>query len=304
MPTNIFNWTKNNKFATFVIFVLALVVIFNGKYTNTPFVISGESQYQADSFAAGGGGAPANMMVQKRPEGYPYEQATPNLNITDRKVITGATLSLQVKSVQETVTAIKTKTSELGGYIVNIYIERPEFGENANLSVRVPSDDVTEFLSFARASSLKVVNENISGSDITDQYVDLETRLAQLLVQKAKLEAILNSAVTVQEIMSVQPYITQIQYEIDGVKGQTNYIDGATKSSLITMYLSTDELSLPYTPEKSWRPQVVFKNAVRSLLAHVQTAGTALIWLGVYSVIIAPAAAIVLIIYLLRKRRQ
>lgn len=314
MLTNIFNWTKNNKLATFIIFVLGLVVIFKGQYGYIPYMMGNRSLYQSDINTISGrevSTSPEKMIAGGAPRGMggggvniPYAQATPTLNVTDRKVITEASLSLQVKSVEETVNNVTTKVNGLGGYVVNANISRPEFGESATLTVRVPSAAITEFLSFVKTNAVKVINENISGSDITDQYVDLDTRLAQLVAQKTKLEAILNSAVTVQDIMAVQPYITQIQNEIDSVKGQTNYIDGATKSSLISMYLSTDELSLPYAPEQSWRPQAILKNAIRSLILHVQTAGTALIWLGVYSLVIVPALSIVLIIYLLKKRKQ
>jgi hypothetical protein len=307
MLKNFCDWTKNNKLATVIIFVLALVVISKSRYGSIPYMMRGVN-YGTDSYGIGGlgGGAPVAQTFEANTKMgiYPVPQATPNLNISDRKIITEGYLSLQVRNVEQTINEVKAKSSELGGYVVNAQINRLEFGDNATVSVRVPSEKVEEFLAFAKENSVKVVSENISGSDITDQYVDLETRLSQLVEQKAKLEAILKTAVTVQDIMSVQPYITQVQSEIDNVKGQTNYINGATKSSLITMYLATDELSLPYTPEKSWRPQAIFKNAMRSLLEHIQLAGTALIWLGVYSIAIVPALTIILIIYLVKKRKQ
>ena len=309
MLTNFKNWVKQNKIATLIIVVLAVIVIFKGQYRYFPFI--NNMMYGTKDYGGGKGemgypigGIDASYPQDLQVSNYPYSQATPTLNVIDRKIITEASLSLQVKSVSDTIKNVKSKITALGGYIVNSYVNRPEFGESGNISARVPSDKMEEFLTFIRSNAVKVVDENINGSDITDQFVDLETRLIQLTEQKARLEAILKAAVTVEDIMSVQPYITQVQYEIDSVKGQTKYIDGASKSSLITMYLSTDELSLPYTPEQSWRPQVVFKNAMRSLLTHTQRAGTALIWLGVYSIVIAPVLAIVLIIYLLKKRKH
>ena len=66
----------------------------------------------------------------------------------------------------------------------------------------------------------------------------------------------------------------------------------------ITVYLSTDELSLPYTPDTKFRPQVIFKLAVRSLMNTLRVVGEALIWAGVYSAIWIPGV----VIYLLYRR--
>jgi hypothetical protein len=313
MLKNFFEWTKNNKIATFVIFFLALILLVKGRYDYRPYMMTDKAMYGTDSYGYGGdmaagNPAPASEMsfdMKRSTMMYPVPQPyAPVLNVTDRKIITEGYLSLQVTNVEQTIDLVKAKSTELGGYLVNSQISRQEFSDSATVSVRVPSEKVEEFISYAKENAVKVVSENTSGSDITDQYVDLDTRLAQLTEQKAKLEAILKSAVTVQDIMAVQPYITQIQSEIDSVKGQTNYINGATKASLVTMYLSTDELSLPYTPEMSWRPQVIFKNAMRSLIAHIQLLGTAVIWIGVYSAVIVPALTIILIIYLLKRRKH
>ena len=74
--------------------------------------------------------------------------------------------------------------------------------------------------------------------------------------------------------------------------------------SKITLYLSTDELSLPYTPDTKFRPNVVFKLAVRSLLDTLRAIAEALIWVGVYSAIWLPVVIIYLIVKRIRKSRD
>src|SRR3989344_3538157 len=195
MLTNFLNWIKNNKIATFIIVVLAVIVIFKGQYRYFPFI--NNMMYGAKNYEGGEeigypiGGIDASYPQDLQVSNYPYSQATPTLNVIDRKIITEASLSLQVKSVSDTIKNVKSKITALGGYIVNSYVNRPEFGESGNISARVPSDKMEEFLTFIRSNAVKVVDENINGSDITDQFVDLETRLIQLTEQKARLEAIL-----------------------------------------------------------------------------------------------------------------
>jgi len=148
--------------------------------------------------------------------------------------------------------------------------------------------------------SVKVVSESISGRDVTDQYVDLDARLQVLLKTKSKFEQILDQAVEVKDLLNVQRELTSLQSQIDSVKGQQKYLEQSAKLSKITAYLSTDELSLPYAPTKAWRPQVVFKTAVRSLISNFRSLGNLIIWSAVYLPLLIP------LIFLIRfiKKKQ
>jgi hypothetical protein len=141
-----------------------------------------------------------------------------------------------------------------------------------------------------------VVDENVSGRDVTDQYVDLEARLTTLNKTKAKFEEILDRATQVQDLLNVQRELINLQSQIDSIKGQQQYLSQSAKLSKVTVYLSTDEFALPYSPGQPWRPNVVFKLAVRSLVSTLRGAGTAAIWIGVYSPIWAPILAVIWVI--------
>lgn len=211
-----------------------------------------------------------------------YNEAAPTSDITDRKVVLNSTFSLLVKNVIESIDSIKAKTTLMSGYMVNMGIDRTDYGDTANIQVRIPSEKVDEFSKYLRGLAVKVVSENIDGRDITDQYVDVERRLADLEKQRARFEVILNSATTVTEMMEVQRQIFVVQDQIDSYKGQILYMDGSTKTSKLTIYVSTDELSLPYSPARPWRPEVVLKQAVRSMLTNLQGLSSLVIWGIIY----------------------
>lgn len=316
---NIFEWIKNNKFASFVI-VLLLGYIFLPKGLTTSgllYGVTGRNMYDTDYDMMSGSANP-NMMgdygmpflsEQARPSNKmlapsPLPPQYPISDSSNRMMMTSGNLAVQVESVNQTLESLKSKTQELGGYVVSVHINRPEFGESASLTVRVPSDMVESFMAFARSASVKVVSENMSGTDITDEYVDVQTRMEQLEEQKAMLEAILRQATNVDELMKVRPYLTQVQNEIDNLVGREQYLEGASKTSLITINLATDELSLPYQPVNSWRPSVIFKNATRSLMVNLQRIGSFFIWLGVYSVLIVPAITLGFVLITAKKKRN
>ena len=110
----------------------------------------------------------------------------------------------------------------------------------------------------------------------------------------------MDKATRIEDLLNVQQQLVSLQQQIDSVKGQQKYYEQSAKLSLVNVYLSTDELALPYAPTNEWRPTVVFKEAVRSLIAHFRSLGSLLIWGVVYLPILIPVG---LIIWYLKKRK-
>jgi hypothetical protein len=79
-------------------------------------------------------------------------------------------------------------------------------------------------------------------------------------------------------------------------------LEKSASLSLISVSLSTDELSLPYTPDQTWRPQVIFKQSVRSLISSFRTIGNFAIKAFVFTPIWLPLL-IGVIIYKRRKKK-
>jgi hypothetical protein len=218
-------------------------------------------------------------------------EPAPAPEVKERLVVKESTVSLLVKNVVEAQKAISRKAQELGGYLVQSNISHPQETEATSgwITVGVPQEKLEEALSYFRGLAVRVVSETISGQDVTDEYVDIETRLATLLKTKVKFEEILAKAQNVKDILEVQRELINLQEQVDNLKGRQNYLEKSAQLSKVTVYLATDELALPYVPTEAWRPKVIFKQAVRSLIGTLRKLGTAIIWFGVYSVIWLPA---------------
>lgn len=237
------------------------------------------------------------MMVQD--SFMPPQPQYPPTESSNRLVITDTNLSLQVDNVSNIITQVENTASRLGGFMVNSNLSTPEGASSGSITVRVPSDRRAEALDTYRKMAVKVVYENISGSDVTDQFVDTQARLDVLIATKNKFEDILKSANNVSDLLNVQRELINLQSQIDSLKGQQQYLEKSAKLSLITLNLSTDDLSLPYTPDQAWRPAVIFKQAIRSLVSTARQLGTLLIWIAVYSPIILVGVGIT---WFLRKK--
>lgn len=277
--SKIVNWLRQNKLAS----LLMVVVVY--------LLVKGSRQRSILPQGQEMGGLISRSSIA--PDYAPAPE------VKDRLVIQESSLSLLVKKVSEAQKAIIQKAQSLDGYLVNSNLSSAEGGEavSGSISVRIPQPKLAEGLDYFRNLAVKVVSENLSGEDVTDQYVDIKARLDTLLTTKTKFEGILAKAENIQDILQVQQQLINLQAQIDSLKGQQQFLEKSSQMSKVTVYLSTDELSLPYAPAQSWRPNVIFKQAVRSLIGSLRKVATGLIWLGVYSVILLPVLGIFFILH-------
>jgi len=225
----------------------------------------------------------------------------PPADVSERLVIQDTSLSLQVKDVADVISRIQSIAQELGGFLVSSNLSQPEQSATGTISVRVPEDKRTEALSVFKGLAVKTVSESVNGVDVTDAYVDLQSRLDVLMETKQKFEEILDKAVAVDDLLNVQRQLISIQSQIDDLKGQQKYYEQSSKLTKINVYLATDELALPYAPDGQWRPLVVFKQAVRSLVGVLRSFGNLIIWAIVFLPLITPAA---FVYFAIRRRRS
>jgi len=290
--SSLIEWIKKN----FLVLVLLGVVAFL-VFKPTSIKPQSVSRYSSDTSYELGMSAPNSMAKSI----MPLPQAAPVTDVSERMVVQNSYLSLKVTNVIDNLKKISQKAEGLSGYMVNSAVSQPEESTTANITVRVPADKLEDFLGFCRQLAVKVVSENLTGYDVTDQYTDTQARIDTLTLTKNKFEEILNKAVNIQDILQSQREIINIQEQIDSLKGQNKYLEQTSKLAKVTVYLASDELALPYAPTDSWRPSVIFKTAVRSLVSTARFLGTAAIWIGVFSVIWIPA---LLVIYFLNRRKK
>lgn len=248
----------------------------------------------ADTF--GGISAPSYMPVQ---------EYAPTPSITNRMVVQNSYLSLLVNDVVSIRKQITDYAVSLGGYMVTSETTNPTDAPTATVTVRVPSGSLDATLEKFRGLGVKVVSENLVGTDVTDQYVDIDARVATLEKTKAAMESILERATLISDLSNITQQIIGIQSQIDALKGQQKSLSENAKFAKVTIYMSTDEIALPYAPSETFRPAVIFKLAVRALVTTLRSVATAGIWIAVYSVIWVPVLILLYVLnrYLSRKPR-
>lgn len=296
------DWIKRNKLVTLLLIVVLLLIVreFLPRYFQVSRQVSMvEPMYEGmeDIAVAPGVGGKIGIPPIPGREAPPVQQE-------DRLVVEESSMSMVVNNVRETSDKIIDHAKSVGGYMVNTSLTNPEEAPFATVTIRVPSDNLRSALDYFRSLTVKVTSENIRGTDVTDEYVDIEARLATLEKTKAKFEEILGKATAVQDILEVQRQLIYIQDQIDALKGRQKYLEQTAALAKITAYISTDEFALPYAPTERFRPNVIFKLAVRSLVATLRGIAKTLIWVGVYAIIWIPLGLITFFAWKFWKKRS
>jgi len=302
----IFAWIKSNKLTSILILAVFFLFLKAGGGGNLIRQSTSKSSdfggayldMVSESASMGrGGGSSSNLPI-------PIPSATPHPEVEERMKVKNASISLHVKDVRESVQAINTYVENIGGYVVTQRINTPQESSTGYMTVRVPSDKLETALTYFGEKAVKVVQEEITGRDITDEYVDTQAKLAILEKTKVIFEGILEEAEDFDDILRANREILSIQSQIDTIKGQLQYMEKTSETSLISISMSTDALELGYAPADAWRPRVVLKKAVRSLAADARGLGETVIWIGVYSIFWIPALVVVLIVKKVLKNRK
>ncbi len=228
---------------------------------------------------------------------------------TERMVIRTASLDLIVRDTDKALDDIQAMAKELGGYVVSMEIYQYQEGRQATVTFRVPADTLDTALNRLRRMATTVRRESVSGQDVTEEYVDLESRLRHLEAKEKQLLEFLEKAEDTEAVLAVYEHLSQTQAEIEQVKGRMQFLRDRVALATITVSLTPDALAQPLDTG-GWNLPATFRSAVEALLNVLQFAVKALIYIVI---VILPAlillaipvvGVILLIRWLVRRRRK
>jgi hypothetical protein len=201
MLISIVNWIKKNKLSTFLIFIILFLILKNKIPIVSPFAFKEQNSYpKAEKLTIGGA----------VPESFSFQPSQP-IESQNRLITKESYLSLVVKNVSSTQKKILEKTEKMGGFMLQSYFDNPKEAPSATIIIRVPAKKLDQALAEFKKLAVKVVSENLSGTDVNEEYTDIEAHLATLYKTKNKFEEIMEKASRIQDILEVQRELINLQ---------------------------------------------------------------------------------------------
>lgn len=201
-----------------------------------------------------GGDVSYSSSKASAPVPSPSAAAGPPANSDDdprpQKLIRTADLSMETTTFDETAAALADLTSRLGGYFADsVSGERGGSNRWANYTIRVPVNNFQTFLD--QASQLcHETHHHISQQDISERYYDTAGRLRTQNIKLQRLQALLEKAQNMEDIITIQSAISETEQQIDDLSGTLRHYDNQVDYS--TIQLSLEEVyrlsNVPETP--------------------------------------------------------
>ena len=213
-------------------------------------------------------------------------------------IVRTGNMMLIVKDVADARSKIAQVATSLGGYVVSSFISGEEESIRGTIAVRVPDDKFEQALSQYRTLAVRVESESATIQDVTEEYIDLKSRLSNAEATEKQYLALLNKATTVDEILKIYDSLSRVRSEIEQLKGRIQYLERVTSMSLITVNLAPETSAKPLTPS-GWSAIEIFKSAIRGIVTFAQVLGTLAIWL----IIFIPVWGTIVGIIIWRRRR-
>jgi len=160
----------------------------------------------------------------------------------ERKLVRDADISLRVESLNETENRVRALVSSVGGYFSST-----ETGEGwLNLVARVPEKNFESVLADLPPLG-KVTHRSTSSQDVTLQYYDLENQLKTKHALAETYRGYLKSAHKIEDIMTVESSLANLQNEIDELGGQYAQLADLVDFATIRISASLPNTDIPDT---------------------------------------------------------
>ncbi|MEM1325578.1 MAG: DUF4349 domain-containing protein [Bacteroidota bacterium] len=181
----------------------------------------------------------------------------------DRKIIRTADVRIKVEDIEKSSERIENVIGNYSAYISNSQFNNNRYNLEQSFTIRVPMNDFSTLLETLEKEAIYINHKNTESKDVTEEYLDIETRLRTKKEVRARYEDILrNKAKTVEDVLAAEEAIRVIQEEIEAKEGRLQYLKNQVSYSTINLKLYQE---VPYVDEPNVVKEAFGSQLIRSL---------------------------------------
>ena len=211
------------------------------------------------------------------------------------KVQKTGSVTMLVKNIDDAVKSMNLVNSKYSGQVTNIYDHGRGNERFVQITIKVPVASFESYYDELREIDGEVTYANIGTSDLTEQYIDITSRLANLKEVETQLVGILRTAATVQDTLAVQKELNTVRGDIESYEAQKRYFDSQTDYAYMSITFSIDKEGLDIADEP-WKPLGEFRAALNALVSVLRGLVNAGIWMLVFSpVVLIPVGILIFV---------
>lgn len=185
----------------------------------------------------------AQAEVPMTPPAATQPSAAPNggggvadVTAAERKVIRNGTVEFEVRSFDDASNTITSVVKEEGGFVSSTSSDRLANGKiRGSVVVRVPPEHLDRMLLKIRGIG-ELKNQQISASDVTKQYTDIESELRALRAMEGRLiDLIKNGKGEVKDLVEAEKQLGEYRVRIEKLEGEIRYYNNLVGMATLTI---------------------------------------------------------------------
>ncbi len=162
-----------------------------------------------------------------------------NSTVGEKKIVKDGDISVKTNDIKASKKGIDNLLKKL-----NAYYEREDFQNNDqtisyDLRIRVPADNFEKLISSIENGKDEIKSKSIQARDITEEYVDIQTRLTNKREYLKRYKELLYKASTVKDILAIEEKVRTLQEEIESKEGRLNFLSKQVSYSALKLNLYT-----------------------------------------------------------------
>lgn len=157
-----------------------------------------------------------------------------------QKLIKNVWMSLETRSFDAAMAAIKEEAEALGGYVESSSVngrkpaEWSDAGRTASLMLRIPAQQLDAFLS-KTGELFDVVSQSSDVQNVTTHYYDTAARKKTYETQLERLESLLTDAAELSDVLALETEIARVRYEVESLDTTLRNLDKQVSYSTVTL---------------------------------------------------------------------
>lgn len=153
------------------------------------------------------------------------------------KLVYTANVSAETTEFPETIAKVESLVKTLQGYIEHSNQSGEIGSRSVSYTLRIPQNEYANFMKQV-GTLCTVTHKSEDLQDISEVYFDRENRLKAQKIKQERLLSLLEKATKMEDIISLENALAEVQSEIDTLTGTLNKYDSLVNLSTIELYIS------------------------------------------------------------------
>lgn len=155
----------------------------------------------------------------------------------NKKLIKDGNMRIKTNDIEASKKQLDGLLKEFQGYFESENLENDDQSTRYNLRVRLPAQRFEGFIVALETGDDEVESKYVQTRDVTEEYIDVVTRLKNERAYMVRYQALLAKASTVKDILSIEESIRKLQEEIESREGRLKYLNDQIAFSTLNIEL-------------------------------------------------------------------